>query len=53
MKSNDLVGFAAILAAGYFVGSQSEAGTFWNSFLNMFIALALLGIGFYFAVVLS
>ena len=53
MKSNDLVGFAAILAAGYFAGSQSQAGTFWNNFLNMFIALALLAIGFYFSVILS
>lgn len=53
MKSNDLVGFAAILAAGYFAGSQSQAGTFWNNWVNMFIVAALLGIGFYFAVILS
>lgn len=53
MKATDIVGFAAILAGGYYAGSQSQAGTFWNSTLNMAIVFALLAIGFYFAVVLS
>jgi hypothetical protein len=53
MKASDIVGFAAILTAGYYAGSQSATGQFWSSWTNMLIVFALLAIGFYFAVVLS
>jgi hypothetical protein len=53
MKSSDIIGFAALLTAGYYAGSQSATGTLWNNYTNLFIVGALIAIGFYFAVVLS
>ena len=53
MKASDIVGFAAILTAGYYAGSQNATGQFWNNWTAMLIVLALLAVGFYFAVVLS
>jgi hypothetical protein len=51
MKPADIGGFAAILAAGYIVGRDTERNDFTSTDL-LFIA-ALLALGFYLAVVLS
>jgi len=56
MKTNDIIGIAAIFAAGWYTANQSQAATVgaagwqWYDILAVF---ALLAIGFYFAVVLS
>lgn len=49
MKLPDVVGFAAILSAGYYWGSKgaNATGTDW------LLIGALLALGFYFAVILS
>jgi hypothetical protein len=51
MKGTDIAGFAAILAAGFIAGKDSEANDFTNT--DLFMIAALLGLGFYLAVVLS
>jgi hypothetical protein len=51
MKPSDIGGFAAILAGGYIIGRDTERNDFTPTDL-LFVA-ALLGLGFYLAVVLS
>lgn len=60
MKASDIIGFWAILVAGYYWGVHS-AGTFTpqdlftsgNNWVDWLIVFGLLAVGFYFAVVLS
>lgn len=51
MKTTDIVGFAAILAGGYYAGQQGQ--NLWTSNASLLLVAALLVIGFYFAVILS
>ena len=51
MKINDIMGFAAIFGAGYFVGKDLSVHDFSTG--DIIFIVALLVIGFYFAVVLS
>lgn len=52
MKTNDIIGFAAILIAGFMAGKDYESSEA-VPISNAFIVIALLGIGWYFAVRLS
>jgi hypothetical protein len=51
MKMNDILGFGAIFGAGYFVGKDLSVHNFTTG--DIIFIVALLAIGFYFAVVLS
>jgi len=51
MKLTDIFGFAAILIAGYIIGSDHESGTYSTSDIAMVSVLLI--VGFYFAVTLS
>lgn len=48
---NDVIGFAAILAAGYLIGKQ-QANVSWNG-KDMIFVIVFLAVGWYFAVNLS
>jgi hypothetical protein len=56
MKFNDVVGLTAVFAAGWYTANQSQAATVgatgWQWY-DVGIVLALLAVGFYFAVMLS
>lgn len=51
MKGTDIGGFASILVAGFLAGKDSEKGDFTN--MDLFLIVALLGLGWYLAVKLS
>lgn len=51
MKTNDLIGFGAILVAGFVAGEDYEVGDFAT--FDLILIAALLAAGYYFAVYLS
>jgi hypothetical protein len=56
MKFNDVVGLGAVFAAGWYTANQSQStpiGAAGWQWYDIAAILALLAIGFYFAVVLS
>lgn len=56
MKMNDVIGLGAVFAAGWYLANQNQQATVgpagWQWY-DIAAILALLAIGFYFAVVLS